>query len=1483
MSKPNFESAIAGLEKSTGPPESALATAASTLSIDLEDSIAASSERPLLRNASGSTGFKEQWILRWLLKKLASPAAISSFSARPQFWSLLINLTNGIPRDICLEILVDRKFYRTLSELILSALASDRASADLHYTRSGTEESSSSRPSKKRRLSPATNALHSGHSDKLLWILLQTVCACVELLEPSHAQHGSRPLQVSSAIQISVDDQAILLASTLQVALTIIKTRPGTSQQRLLSQMIKVTLPLWNGDSTSSGGNRDALDQAFSSHCLPTCLNLLDLFRHPGFDYSTFATSKQALERLVAIHVVFPARSTFMAKDARKWKNVHDVLVYEQFEAMLKSFTRRIIGEEQPQQINEILGLTYIILDIAIRSIPSADFRRWQAEQPWIDALFVCLAHVTWPHMPRITSTGVVAIPAATNIDHETSLVALENLVDAASTRNLRLSLPALSYIVAAILALDQERTPWSLLLKTIQLDVNTLVPGTGLSKSGELLKSLLGKVLASEVPLSIYESLRDHLIIPLLRSFARSRNFDEYLVIWQQGLADAMRARYTSRLQPESVPAVLVWDDEDVFDEFSRLSLVHAPKSMGNRLLKELDQAFDEMAHNIGSTADTFAKLAVFSALLQSSQDPSVDLNLDRDRLFVLYDQVVKALSRKSDYQAQRWRLWKIAQHLLSLSADEDLARMGKQLLGSTTHFLSLGEIATYQLRDSTRKRASKFLDALECFSTTIELSTRSTEYATLLEDELLHFRSLIETCAHSQSLEGLEIWSGRAFDCDNSSKLICACIGKLLQNSAIIPEHPGPFGKLIELCFEILTTTKTSDDQGAIQANLRRLLYVLLGIEEIHKSPKLHQLILQHVVNEPSQTKTNFEVHKMLLKDVSEGLVRRSQLKKIGPLLRQRLLRSPGPEDPEVVSQVLALVLLIDDAITESLFDSKDWRAWISLTQRMCEIDIPESSMSMLAVVQMLDHILKLVWKHALSTPQAPALSDLVAWTTKTVKVSDDNELDITNLLSLQVFTSQICLTKNLPDNVLSHGKVRKLRERFLDILKRSLEQRPKNCFILENPIMLELLLRAVGHVQDATVDENAQQTVSMIRDRALARSSSQIQSQTATSKLYVEYKSMQLSTEQHAMSTEEEILAQVQDLASFASGLSNGRSEQLGLLCSKAHMIASRITPAGIGDALQVLRRFPSQPAIDTPKLILTSAIIPHADVDLISQSPRLANELTCIASLDASKCHDMAGLFLSLENCKVVLQTYPLLINQSALDKVLISICMFGTSTLVSLPDTVDLEQDSQPHPVHIFDQCCAIIGIILGRYRRRISDRYHLLLPALQMLMRCLFWPGLETIRNRRYHNLANSLNIFHETLPQWLQGCAESLPPSSAEKLARLFSTICNPSVSAARSAKKGGHNELNDETKRAKQLAGQHMQYIVVEYARCTLDGQILPSVKDRLMPGMYAVLDSMDKELLRAVNAGMDPSSRAIFKNLYDDWSRFGKWDKT
>lgn len=87
----------------------------------------------------------------------------------------------------------------------------------------------------------------------------------------------------------------------------------------------------------------------------------------------------------------------------------------------------------------------------------------------------------------------------------------------------------------------------------------------------------------------------------------------------------------------------------------------------------------------------------------------------------------------------------------------------------------------------------------------------------------------------------------------------------------------------------------------------------------------------------------------------------------------------------------------------------------------------------------------------------------------------------------------------------------------------------------------------------------------------------------------------------------------------------------------------------------------------------------------------------------------------------------------------------------------------------------------------------------------------------------------------------------------------------------------------MNDETKKVKALAGEHMQHLIMEYSGCSLDGEISSAVKERLMPGIYTVMDAMSRDVMRGMNAAMDPSSRAIFKTLYDDWTRYGKWDRS
>ena len=101
---------------------------------------------------------------------------------------------------------------------------------------------------------------------------------------------------------------------------------------------------------------------------------------------------------------------------------------------------------------------------------------------------------------------------------------------------------------------------------------------------------------------------------------------------------------------------------------------------------------------------------------------------------------------------------------------------------------------------------------------------------------------------------------------------------------------------------------------------------------------------------------------------------------------------------------------------------------------------------------------------------------------------------------------------------------------------------------------------------------------------------------------------------------------------------------------------------------------------------------------------------------------------------------------------------------------------------------------------------------------------------------------------------------------------------LCSPTVSAVSHSRNSRQQELNDETKKARSIAGQHLQYLIMEYCSCQLKGRLLPEVKTALNPGIWAVLDVVQQEVMRTMNAAMDPASRSIFKALYEDYRRVG-----
>lgn len=172
--------------------------------------------------------------------------------------------------------------------------------------------------------------------------------------------------------------------------------------------------------------------------------------------------------------------------------------------------------------------------------------------------------------------------------------------------------------------------------------------------------------------------------------------------------------------------------------------------------------------------------------------------------------------------------------------------------------------------------------------------------------------------------------------------------------------------------------------------------------------------------------------------------------------------------------------------------------------------------------------------------------------------------------------------------------------------------------------------------------------------------------------------------------------------------------------------------------------------------------------------------------------------------------------------------------------------------------------CKLLATVLLLHRRKLGGRYSLTVPALQSLLGCLFVP---------YDSSATSSQARSQAKQAlWLD-------ESHAAAYARLLTAVCDPTVSSVSRVKRSSREDLNDETKKARAIAGQSIQRLIEEYCECQLKGRLSPEMKAALNPGLYAALSVMQQDVMRNLHAAMGSSSRSIFKALYDDFKRQGQ----
>ncbi|KAL8745984.1 MAG: hypothetical protein Q9190_001949 [Brigantiaea leucoxantha] len=171
---------------------------------------------------------------------------------------------------------------------------------------------------------------------------------------------------------------------------------------------------------------------------------------------------------------------------------------------------------------------------------------------------------------------------------------------------------------------------------------------------------------------------------------------------------------------------------------------------------------------------------------------------------------------------------------------------------------------------------------------------------------------------------------------------------------------------------------------------------------------------------------------------------------------------------------------------------------------------------------------------------------------------------------------------------------------------------------------------------------------------------------------------------------------------------------------------------------------------------------------------------------------------------------------------------------------------------------IYIALCRIVVTILTLHRQRLGGRYHLLLPALQSLLRCLFIPY-------SYPPVPVSAHPYTVT---------------HAASFTRILTMLCSPTVSAvsrrSKREQRSDNHILNDPTKKAKITAGKNLHYLIMTYCHCQTEGRLTFEVKRKLEPGLWAMLEVVPMEVLRTMNAGMDAAGRGIWKGLWEEWRR-------
>ena len=1087
------------------------------------------------------------------------------------------------------------------------------------------------------------------------------------------------------------------------------------------------------------------------------------------------------------------------------------------------------------------------LFDTACLAIPQDTFRRKSHEAPWLETLFVAAVEIAFTPSSIEEEEMEDYIPADVNYMSEFA-IALEQLLRVALKHDIQLSLPTLMSNVdyTGIFNKDIPEVQWGLIELFIKLGVDVFLPNSGFAESAENLQALLDtveKYYRNGPADANYDMIKNGVMIPLMRGFTNARDLPKFMEIWYQALASVQDLRNNdSDLTHSSI-----WEDDDLSIAFGEL--VKAP-FMDTHVAALVESAATEIKSEDGKVFNSSRVYANFVILEGCFRSRKLDFGVAEGSLLSIVETLTATLSAQETFHWQ-WRLWRFVRNLL----ENSLWSIDNPLGHAVMKLANLAAESIHRRHQGLSQSPYAPLENFEAYRLVLASANRTKddghrEKLKLINNGVVGF---IKSISNDDALRSMESpWDGRPETLNSFPSLALGYIALLVKNPSLWSQidyytEVDLYNHMLTLAAVQYDSRLSALENAPSESRFLGAWTTLVSYGNLSRAPTLVSCVVPIITERMKVDAPNRKLYVESLQRIPPVLYTRRDRGMVLNVLQEMVIQADS--STEVTLGMLCLMAKLAGmsksvaAVTSHW--EPIWRMAEAVTLQGSDLDSHVvrafRCLQRAVICKFMDmgpvdryRNLKSLYRHVKSF-----VSDIMSLD----DYSMEHALVRITLSHLHHFNKQI-------RDILDVSYLRDCRQDVFRLVEEKVDQVRKQCKkqdfgnrigiakALETLDDFEDLVAGSGKVEKALGEMETYIDHSLDSEHVLRRL---VRRYSLVCQDPQSNDSLALSVIRAAETIPTDRL-ETDELRLFVK---SATEKFQGMKVEDLTAILKKIMKLGFTNEKRESR-------------YLVAGLVLLAMPSIEDKDSKAAKTLSalCLALAESLRLATSVEQFtLATEALDALFSNQTRCMNQLDIDALMTAIaaCSGNYGPRIN-PDFAST----------IFARICRLMGLLLSLHRQKVGGRYHQILSIITRLMNCVFTRGKHRKSVGKEHNQ-----------PPWLA----PLEGEDAHHLSRVLSTLCDPTLSAV--SRGAAPETLIDQVKKAKRIAGQHLQHFIKTYSRLSLHSPLSVEIKSAFIPGVYAVLAAIPRDIMRSMYAEMDVSSRAVFKHLYYEWRKYGNWD--